>query len=479
MKNPAHYPIPDVPIVSGKRCIQLLVPDDPLYISEIWQSYEYFTRWLAWPRDNAKTGRNIAAMWKECFDASRAAFELDEGCLPGPAGPPGDPGPAGPPGDPGPAGDPGEKGDKGDPGEKGDKGDPGEKGDKGDPGDPGPTGPPGPPGDPGPPGHDGGGINNPPGGGVPPEYPPGSDKKCEAANAVLNFIKDIQHKVYLAMVESGGILSIISIIIGFIILVASAGVGLPLVITLFGSVISLSATTFNGEFTDTEWGIFKEFLYSAFDDTGSMGPEGFTCLNGLVDGQSGIAWTFIKGCITLMGQDGMNNAIYLETLGAADCTGLDGNRCNPNFHHVFNFSISDQGFIIWDQGSPYNRGNYLSGVGWSYEYYQPWDADYLSIQITANRHFTISKVKVNGYGGYTTNLAGTGLGIDIFGDNTERYYVHWNFPTSGGLWEFESEFSRDDCNIVRLFGGGSYVSGGSDPSIVYTLEIWGSGEDPF
>lgn len=70
------YLLPDVIDPGDAVCIRVFIPDDPLYIAAFWGAYEYLTAWLAWERDDAKRGKDAAAVWKPYFEQARIAWEL-------------------------------------------------------------------------------------------------------------------------------------------------------------------------------------------------------------------------------------------------------------------------------------------------------------------------------------------------------------------------------------------------------------------
>lgn len=74
------YEIPD-PIDPGDAiCVRIYVPNDRLYIAAFWAAYEHFTTWIAWEKDNARRGKDAAAVWRKWYDLARADFAAGLGC---------------------------------------------------------------------------------------------------------------------------------------------------------------------------------------------------------------------------------------------------------------------------------------------------------------------------------------------------------------------------------------------------------------
>lgn len=80
MKNLKGYVWPDTINPGEDVCIRIYVPKDALYIGAFWQSYEFFGTWLAWQKDTAKTGKEIAAVWRPLIEKARIEFELNLDC---------------------------------------------------------------------------------------------------------------------------------------------------------------------------------------------------------------------------------------------------------------------------------------------------------------------------------------------------------------------------------------------------------------
>jgi len=77
--TPKGYIIPETIDPKENVCIRVYVPNDPLYIGAFWNAYEFFTKWNAWERDEAKRGADAAAVWRSAFTLAREQWDCSEG----------------------------------------------------------------------------------------------------------------------------------------------------------------------------------------------------------------------------------------------------------------------------------------------------------------------------------------------------------------------------------------------------------------
>jgi Collagen triple helix repeat (20 copies) len=296
--EPDAYPIPPDPFPAGFKCIQVLIPDDPIYWADFWGAYEYFTKWVAWPRDNTQLAARVAALWRDGYEVSREAFDNMEGCLPGPTGPAG---PAGPTGPQGPAGPTGPQGPAG------------------------PAGPAGPKGDPGdcycPP---------LPGSGDPPTFPPGSDEPCEAATAIIYILDKAIYEIARAAGTSGEIIGMLGALAGVIALISTAGLAFPIVAALsavFGVLVGATEEAIDQMFDQYFFLELKEMLYSAAYPTGVISADGYNCLLSMMGASQDPNWVIMRAIIQYIGIDGLNNCSKAAPLGGGTCTNMDHDLC--------------------------------------------------------------------------------------------------------------------------------------------------------
>lgn len=332
------YPHPlNNPLPEGKKCIQVLVPDHPIYWADFWNAYEYFTKWVAWKRDTLGTARDIAALWKECFDEAREANDMGIGCLPGPEGPQGpqgEIGPAGPEGpqgitgDIGPAGPAGPVGPAGPAGPAGPQGIPGPAGADGPMGPAGPAGPQGPQGEiglTGPQGPSGGFIGEYP---ETPEYQPGDNPRCEFAWAVTDYIHDAIFAGWKTMNDGAGAVGAVSAILVVLAAVMTIPVTWPAALAIMSIMFWMASQSFDSAFPDSFWTRLHHILYSASMETGTINDTGFTCLMNLIGDESGQPWTLVEWIFNLGGPAGINRMTNWQQSSGHDCTGFE-DECVP------------------------------------------------------------------------------------------------------------------------------------------------------
>lgn len=301
--EPPSYPLPEDPFPAENRCIQVLIPDDPLYIGMFWEAYAYFAKWVAWPRDAQHTAKYVADRWKEAFDQAREAFEMGVGCLPGPEGPAGPEGPQGPEG---PAG---------------------------------PEGPQGPPGS----------ID--PGTWPVPTPPPGSDTRCEFASTAAMFIKNAARSGFEAMSQGAFAIGIVIAIVGVISLVVTVGMDAPILLSAAAAILALSGSTFENIFPESLWDRLKCIFYSAEMAQGGINDAGWECVLRLVDAENGAGWEIVGMMLRLTTPAGVNHAANLFSMGTADCSACAGDECETE-QCFFQFTNNFQGWDELTYGSP-------------------------------------------------------------------------------------------------------------------------------
>jgi len=71
-------PIPDDLNPVGRRCVKLLIPDDPQWIRMFWGYLWGLAKWYTYQRDGADSGKQIAAVWRQIWFEAHSAFDLDE-----------------------------------------------------------------------------------------------------------------------------------------------------------------------------------------------------------------------------------------------------------------------------------------------------------------------------------------------------------------------------------------------------------------
>lgn len=68
------------PIDPPRTCVQLYIPDAPQHIRAFWGTLDELAHWYSWQRDDAKTARLIAAVWREVIDEAWDRFRHGNPC---------------------------------------------------------------------------------------------------------------------------------------------------------------------------------------------------------------------------------------------------------------------------------------------------------------------------------------------------------------------------------------------------------------
>jgi len=329
-KNVKNYPIPVDPFPEDYKCVQVLVPNNSLYVSEFFEAYSYFTKWVAWPRGNNNIGARVADVWRVGYDIAYDAFREGEGCLPGPAGPQGDPGPTGPAGPAGPTGPTG------------------------------PAGPAGPAGPIGPAGPGGGGVvvDYPD-----PVYPPGSDARCEWARSVVGLIRSTIESARGGIAAGALAIGLISLIVGVVSIVTPISPAAPILISLAFALIELGVAGIDALFTTQFYENLACILYSTGLDAGKIDSGNIQCLTDKLNEEEGPEWDIVRLMISLLGVEGMNNAPLLAELGGADCEGCLDQRCERTMCYT-GFDDGIYPWVVYSGGADAQwvaDGGYASG----------------------------------------------------------------------------------------------------------------------
>ena len=72
------YLLPDPIDPEATKCVQLAIPDDPYYWAAFWGQMEALGTWYTWERNDAKTGKEAAALWQDTIAAARAAWLIGD-----------------------------------------------------------------------------------------------------------------------------------------------------------------------------------------------------------------------------------------------------------------------------------------------------------------------------------------------------------------------------------------------------------------
>lgn len=73
------YKIPAIVNPGTFKCVKVFIPDDPLYYGAFWNAYQFFSKQIAWERDEAHTAIQAAAVWRAAWNMSRLYWPDQEG----------------------------------------------------------------------------------------------------------------------------------------------------------------------------------------------------------------------------------------------------------------------------------------------------------------------------------------------------------------------------------------------------------------
>ncbi len=77
-KDKRGYLLPETMDPETSRCVLIEVPDDQLHWAAFWGQMDALTKWHNWERDDAKQGKDAAAIWAAVVDAARADWMIGE-----------------------------------------------------------------------------------------------------------------------------------------------------------------------------------------------------------------------------------------------------------------------------------------------------------------------------------------------------------------------------------------------------------------
>lgn len=80
MKNQRAFEIPPILTPQGRRCVLIEIPDERIHIANFWGSLTSLTQWRSWKRDDDKSGKVLATLWKEIIYSAWDRFERGECC---------------------------------------------------------------------------------------------------------------------------------------------------------------------------------------------------------------------------------------------------------------------------------------------------------------------------------------------------------------------------------------------------------------
>jgi len=200
----------------------------------------------------------------------------------------------------------------------------------------------------------------------PPSTPPGADTKCKAANNVLQQMKDAQSSFATKLGTGLSILQLAIELAGVVALVfftvGAAAFLVPLVLTLAGGLVGLSAAAYNALFTTSVWDFALCTIYCNMADDGSFSQSNFNTIMAKFDSAftGNLALTF-SGILSGWQLVGLQNAARIPSTSNLDCSGCDCGSCLTNWsvfgagHGVID-DVTDE--YIEAHGTDPGNGNY-------------------------------------------------------------------------------------------------------------------------
>lgn len=80
MKNQRAFEIPPTLEPQGRRCVLIEIPDERTHIANFWGALISLTQWRSWKRDDEKSGKTLAKLWKGIVYPAWEKFEKNECC---------------------------------------------------------------------------------------------------------------------------------------------------------------------------------------------------------------------------------------------------------------------------------------------------------------------------------------------------------------------------------------------------------------
>lgn len=77
--NDGGYVLPDI-VDPPRRCIQFSIPDEPQHVAAFFGALLDLAMWFNWQRDDAHTGKLVADVWFQVFNEASQNWLLNDGC---------------------------------------------------------------------------------------------------------------------------------------------------------------------------------------------------------------------------------------------------------------------------------------------------------------------------------------------------------------------------------------------------------------
>lgn len=328
----------------------------------------------------------------------------------------------------------------------------------------------------------------------------GAVKRCEAANNVVEHLKDIQAAFSLKIGEINNVTdmlaSIIVIAVGmlFLPLAGAALVALlsPLLTKLFEVARFLSGTTqaaYDALFTEENWTLTRCILYCNVGSDGTFSQGAWSTIQTEMKDQMGAgaqqAGANLAAMIDVWGVVGLNNAARIGSGAEGNC---DDCPCDDTWCYLFDFvNVGAEDWVLFQRnGSEF--GAYELGTGWVY-------TDNTAVQsgvTTASREVRIARTfdnteitKVVIFYNYTfgasDSMALQALDLWVGGTNVE--VVPFSGMVNGNAQEFE--WTGEGMSVTSLQVGLRSSRDISAPltysgnAVILEVLVEGHGTNPF
>lgn len=170
----------------------------------------------------------------------------------------------------------------------------------------------------------------------------GTDKKCVAANCMVETMKQAKEQTDLSYDAGETVAQIIAAIIFLLIALGTLGTGAavaPFMIGIAAALIGIDKATFDAAFTDTFWERTLCDLYCSMGDNGEFTSAQWSDAQTRISNRAdSLAKTYVLNIVKALGAIGLSNAGKTSLGGELDCTGCNCDNPCDNMD-AFNASL--------------------------------------------------------------------------------------------------------------------------------------------
>lgn len=310
-----------------------------------------------------------------------------------------------------------------------------------------------------------------------PTPPEGQSQKCIAAQNGVNVMVALYQQTVTYFNDGVNVIIVVTGVISLIAIMLLLPEDFPFALTAFTELWGFMTTIVAFEFSSDDQKTFLcDLLCAMTIDGAGVASVNFTQVVDAVDGRWGLTeinqWTLISYLLQIIGSQGLNASLAVQSATTADCT-----DCPCNWCYDFDFTASEQGFTLVNVGSGNTRGHYVSGQGWAGEPNLPcnvhWNnAVFIERDFGTTSHITQLRI-------YYTATAGTDNKIDLTINGSAQPEGEYEpTDTYEDFWTGNSSMGHIS---VQMYPSTNIVCAETPPgSIVMThLRVWGEGDNPF